>query len=221
MTLPPWSYSMLNAYAICPRRFHHMYILKDLPREAESPVQADGNAVHDALKKRLRLGTALPEQFAHHEPLAAQVAGAQRTMHAELALGCRWEGGKVMPCDMYADNVWGRGRIDVALMDGDSALLLDWKNGKVREDPRELELQALLLRIKHPDLTRVTGAYVWLQKGEVGVMHDLSDFKATWNSLNRQLAEMELRLSKNDWPPDEGPLCGFCPVLKSMCEWKR
>jgi hypothetical protein len=212
---------MLNDYAVCPRRFHHRYILKDLPREGKSQAQLDGDAVHEALKKRLRLGAVLPEPFEHHEPLAAQVAAAERTMLVELKLGCRWEGGRVVPCDFFADHVWGRGIADVVLMDGDAALLLDWKNGKVREDPRELELQALLLRIKHANLTRISGAFVWLQQGAVGVMHDLSDFKATWRSLNRQLAEMEQRLAEGDWPPDEGPLCGYCPVPRTMCEWKR
>jgi CRISPR/Cas system-associated exonuclease Cas4 (RecB family) len=221
MKLSPWSYSMLNNYDVCPRRWHHMYWLKDLPREEKSEAQTYGDRVHDAMKSRLRIGKELPDEFKACEPLAAQVVGAKHTMHVEVKLGAKWDGDRVVSCDFFDPDVWGRGTIDVALLNGSDALVLDWKTGKVREDPKELELQAMLLRIKHPSLTRITGHYVWLKENRVGQRFDLSDFAGAYRYVQKTLKEIEGRLERNDWPPDEGPLCGYCPVPKDKCEWRR
>ena len=50
MKLPVASYSFLNTWAICPHQAARKYIVKDLPREPETPEMAWGNAVHEAME---------------------------------------------------------------------------------------------------------------------------------------------------------------------------
>lgn len=214
------SYSSLNDYEICPRRYYHKWIARDLPPEEKSAAQLEGTRVHDAFKKRLRLGDMLPEDLQHHEPLAAGLIGMKMPLHVELKLGMKEDG---TACGFFDDGVWLRGTADTILLSVADhwAWLGDWKNGKVREDPMELLIQALLLQSKWPDIQTIDGSYIWLTMGKAGQSHDLSDTLATFKWVRERASKIKQRLGTQDWPPDEGPLCGWCPVTKEMCEHKR
>jgi hypothetical protein len=71
--LPVLSYSALNAYQVCPRRFYHMYVAKDLSREEKSKEQLAGTAVHEALKLRIRLNEPLRAEYAAYETIASEI----------------------------------------------------------------------------------------------------------------------------------------------------
>jgi hypothetical protein len=217
-TLPVLSYSALNAYQTCPRRFHHMYVLKDLPREEKSKEQLEGTAVHEAFKKRIRLNEPFPEKYSHYEALVQPVVTAPQIKWTEQKFGMTRDG---KPCDFFADNVWLRGLVDLALVESPTAILLDWKTGKTWEDPFELEIQALLLSTAWPDVKTVKGHYVWLRGAALGTEHDCSDMIKTLGKVLRIEESMRRRLISGEWHPDEGPLCGWCPVTKDKCEHKR
>jgi PD-(D/E)XK nuclease superfamily protein len=217
-SLPVLNYSALNAYQVCPRRFAHMYVFKDLPRETKSKEQLDGTAAHEALKRRIRLNEPLPAEYATYEPIAKTIFDSDKIKYTELKLGIDVTG---LACDFFADDVWLRGALDLVLSSGEEALLLDWKTGKTREDPFELEIQGLLLQAKWPSFRRITGHYVWLRDLTIGAAHDCSNTANTLATIKRTEERLRHRAAGEDWPPDEGPLCGWCPVTKEMCEFKR
>lgn len=211
---PPWSYSNLNDYLICPRRYYRRHVLKDLPPEEKTEAQLKGTAVHEAFRKRIRRGDKLKDELAMYEPLLEpimQVPVHQRM--AELKLGMREDG---TACDFFADDVWGRGAVDAVLILGETAWLVDWKTGKMHSDPLELELQALLLKANYPSLERIVGNFVWLRNVTVGKLLDLSDTVSTRAWVDEKLEEIQ---SRTDWPPDENYLCRFCNVTD--CEYHR
>jgi len=106
-----------------------------------------------------------------------------------------------------------RGKIDATITNGDAAFLPDWKTGSSKyENPFELEVQALLLRAARPGLKKIAGHYVWLKENRVGVVHDLSDFNATWVTINNKVEVIEDCMMSGDWPKNKNPLCGYCPV---------
>jgi hypothetical protein len=70
--------------------------------------------------------------------------------------------------------------IDAHIIKDDTAAVFDWKTGEEREDPFELEIFGLLLKVHHPELKTVKGHYVWLRNLKLGEEHDLSDFAGTW-----------------------------------------
>ena len=47
-------------------------------------------------------------------------------------------------CDFFAKDVWLRGKIDAIVIRQPMAAIFDWKTGKKREDPGELELHAMI-----------------------------------------------------------------------------
>lgn len=213
MKLPVYSYTFLNTYDICPKQAFHRYVLKDHPFVG-SDASKWGNVVHDALDKRLSKGEPLPKEVAKYEFYAAAVEPLKP--QTEMKLGIKRDG---TPVPFFDDDVWLRGKADVAARQGSTAILLDWKTGKKREDPYELELQALMLQAAWPTVERITGHYVWLQDGVVGKAHDVSNTGETLQCLQEKADEIEHGHKMGVWPTKAGPLCGWCPVLS--CEFNR
>jgi PD-(D/E)XK nuclease superfamily len=206
------SYTNLNAYGNCPKRFWHQYLKKDIPDEVKTRQQFGGTKVHEALKKRLKIREPLPQEFGHHEGVCYHLENHNSIKHMELKLGVRRNG---TPCDFFAADVALRGVLDLACSAAPNCLLVDWKSGKPWEDPFELRVQALLLAAHYPELTRFTGFYYWLRTGGVGKTHDL-DPAMTWQMVCNTAKAIQGRLGKHDFPADENALCPWCPVPKGV-----
>jgi hypothetical protein len=177
-----------------------------------------GIHVHEALEAFLAQGEALPASLAHYAHLY-DFPPHGYTVQAELKLGITRSR---QPCDFFDPDAYARGVADVVLTTSrrpDMAMLIDHKTGKVREDPAELELHALLLATHYPRLTTIKGWYNWLAANRMGSVHDLSDVDATWARLVRTQTSIEEahRLGAAAFPPRQGPLCGWCPV--THCEF--
>lgn len=209
-----WSFTILNTYKnICPHQAYRRYIKRDIPY-SETPAIAKGNAIHKALELRVGSNTRLPDDMASYEQFARVFDGKQAK--AELQLGVTTQG---QPCGFFDPQVWGRGKLDVVLVNREVAYLADWKSGKVREDPLELEVQAVLLHVKYPQLKKIVGQYVWLAEHRLGQQYDLSDTRATWELIGRTVESMELDRARGVFEKRQGPLCGWCPVKD--CENNR
>jgi hypothetical protein len=216
MKLPVASFSFLNTWDICPHQAYRRYIAKDLPREPESPEMAWGNEVHSAMEKRLKKGSnfVLPEHMLIFEQFCAPLSKFSFT--PELKLGMTAQGKK---CDFFAGNVFLRGKLDVPIILAHTALLLDWKTGKKREEPYELEIQGLLLEANRPGVEKIIGQYVWLKDLTLGETHDLSCTDRTWQRVTAAMSDVERAMERGTFIKTPGPLCGWCSVMD--CEHNR
>lgn len=214
MKLPPWSFSHLRTAENCLRQYHHLYILKDIPFE-ETEATRWGNVVHSAMENRLKTGAPLAEDFKAYEPFVPAKSGRLRGL-VEYKLGIRQDG---TSCDFFAEDVWGRGKLDFALVDHEqhTAAIVDWKTGKVREDPDELEIFALLLKAKYPALEKITGWYVWLKECKMGKVWDLSDTNGKLAQVKHRLERVQHAADMDAFEPRQGPLCPWCNV--KTCEY--
>jgi hypothetical protein len=207
-----WSYSLLNSFLQCPHKAQHQYVLKDVPY-IETPERKKGNDVHTALENRLK-GKPLPKEYERYE-FFAQPLGRYEGIEPEMKLGVNDLG---EPCGFFDSDVWGRGKIDVPIVVKNSAVILDWKTGKVWEDPFELQVQAVLLKAHHPELQRIVGSYVWLNESRVGVTYML-DPQEGWNKINGIMDDVAHREAMGVWEKKPGKLCAWCPV--KSCEHNR
>jgi len=219
MKLPVVSYTFLRNWENCPRKAHHIHVLKDLPKQPDSELVAmkHGIAVHDAMEARLKKKKPLPETMQKWERFCDFGA---HPIEVELKVAIRSDGS---PCQFFDSDVWCRGKVDVAVFH-DPALtcaIFDWKTGKKREDPAELELHAMMLQRRHPQYKTIVGHYVWLGDNEIGAQHDLSDGASVLASTQRQMAEIQKHADVGYWPPRENPLCGWCPVRSCEFNPKR
>lgn len=210
--MPPWSFSHLTAYKQCPRKYHHLYVLKDIPFE-ESPEMTRGKDVHKAMELRINEGKALPQEMQAYE----QFIPNGYDIRGETKLGILVDG---TPCDFFAPAVWGRGVVDCTVrrrVNTTNAMLLDWKTGKRREDPFELAIQAVLVRAANPELQTIIGYYVWLGERSLGMQHDVSATVSCLAHLVELAGNIERSLEMDYLPPKQSPLCKWCRVKN--CEF--
>jgi|SRR5215475_6318500 len=208
-----YTYTNLNCYdKICAHQFYRRYIKRDI-KFVETPAIKHGNAVHAAMEQRLVGQKPLPAQLRHHEELLTPFEREGLTVHAELKLAIA---DLDKPIDFWHQDAYLRGKLDCVLMDSDRAFMADWKTGKIREDPFELEIGALLLQQNYPHIQYIIGNYVWLAENRVGKTHDLSNTAGTWNKVNAIAMQIE---RDRTWEKRPSGLCGWCDVMD--CEYNQ
>lgn len=217
-----FSFTFLQNEENCPYKAYRLYVVKDIPYQ-KTPNQTFGIDVHKAFERRINEGTPFKDEFQDYEPLAAAVVKHRLPdlvhVRAEYKLAIDQH---ERPTDYWGkkgNRPWLRAIVDASIMAPklQRAHIFDWKTGKVREDPFELQIQAWLLQKYYPGLETFTGSYVWLKDNAVGLPHELSDTERTAASVRAQVAEIGRR--GNEWPKRENALCGWCDVLD--CEFNR
>lgn len=209
------SYTILNTYKNCPHQMMRRYIAKDLGPFVETPKIKWGNAVHSAFEMRVGGGKPLPLDMNQWEAFAQPFDG--QPVQVEQKIGITAER---KPTGYFDANCWFRGKIDVAMIKGDTAYLPDWKTGSSKyESPFELETNAVLLQAKHPHLKKIAGCYVWLKENRVGQLYDLSHTAHTFAEMQRLMAEIAECRRTGDWEKRQSGLCGWCPV-KDCENWR-
>lgn len=210
--IPPWSHTMLSAFGNCMWKGYRVYVAKDLPREEKTPEQLEGTRVHQQFERAVNQGVYgnMPDA---HTALVNPLRNAGAKAEYQLAVS---ETGGPAP---YYPKPWGRVIVDVIVRQGDAALLVDWKTGKVREDPRELMAQSYAVKANFPEIRKVTGVYAWLKEGRLGRVHDLTNTDRWLAGTKALLAKCEEAEATGHWDKQSNPLCGWCPVKD--CEHNR
>lgn len=214
-----WTYTMLQTYAdICPHQAERRYVRKKgdplhIPY-SETKEMKWGNDVHTAMELRILGGKPLPESMHAFEKYARPFDGKQVYCEPKLAINRQ---GK--PTGYFDKDVWGRCRCDVARVEGDKCYLLDFKTGKMRENPFELEVQAVFMRIKHPQLRTIKGQFAWLKDDTLGPLHDLSDVRKTWGRIMSIVEQIEADRVRGEFDKKPGGLCGWCDVKD--CQYNK
>lgn len=205
-----WSYSRIKNYASCPKRHFHIDIAKDY-KEEESEILKWGNEVHDKLAKRLSKKTPLPEGMQEYESWAKKLEAFPGQLFVEQKYGLTED---FRHTGFFDRNVWYRGIADVAIIDGDRGLGVDWKLGKILEDSQQLALIAACLFAAYPALQRVDTLFVWL-KDDAHTRETFlrSDMPGMWAGLLPRVQQLQKAYADSYFPPKSGALCRrWCPV---------
>ena len=214
MKLPILSHTFLSNYENCPRKAWHMYVAKDLPWEEATPEMLEGRRQHEAFDKALKANNA---ELAPDKVTASFVLQADGIKEYEHKMAIAASGS---PCNWQVECTFFRGVADVSIVAPPNALILDWKTGKKREDPTELEGFALLLKAHYPNLEYIGGAYVWLNYGGMGPLHDLSKApEKAYRRIKNQWEGLKARPLEKEWNATPNALCGWCRV-KTCEHWR-
>ena len=206
-----FSFTMLHTYDnICPYQAAQRYVYKNIPFQ-ETEAMRWGNHVHKAMENRIRKGTPLPDNCAKYEPFAAALLPHNPEAEQQLAVD---EAGR--PSHYFNGNPYLRGKLDINIVNGDTAVLVDFKTGRKREYPFELSVQAVLLHARYPNLKKIVGHYLWLADMQMGQQHDVSDTARTWQRIKQIGASIAHDKKQGVWEKREGKLCDYCPC--SDCE---
>lgn len=215
-TAVPWSYSSLQAYETCPRRFYLTRILK-IVSEKQTEATKHGNEVHSALEKYVAGKAKLPDGYAQWTPIADAVRTipGKRVLEYKVALTRA-----LKPTEYFAKDVWVRAVLDVGIAQDDAAYVFDWKTGKRKDDPGQLKLFAGVAFAVWPHIKKARTAYIWLLDGTTDrAVYERDDMQPIFQEFAGRVQRMEESQANNDWPPRPSGLCrAWCPVGKSNCE---
>jgi RecB family exonuclease len=220
-----WSYSSIKTFEQCPKKYFHLKVAKDVK---DDPGEAAdyGTAVHLAAEEFVRDGKPIPEKFAFMRPIVEPLAAKKGTKYCELRLGLHrhWTGDyyDYSPCGFFDKDVWYRGIVDLAIIDGDRAWMIDYKTGKSAKyaDMKQLDLMAGALFATFPDLQVIKSALAYVVSNEFPKKTHYRDSIAEYLSVfEDQLENLDTAMENGVFNPKSGPLCGWCPVT-DCAHWK-
>lgn len=201
-----WSYSLLHCFDdVCPHQGEARYITRTI-KFVPTPEVERGNAIHTAFEHRVGGGKPLPADMQHWERFAAPFDG--RGARTEQWFQIDTEG---RACERNDPRKFGHGKIDLHIVNGESGYIGDWKSGGSKyEDPFELEIGALFLKAKYPQLKTIKGQFFWLKEDRAGQVYDLSDVGKTWGKVCSIMQTIYNYRKIGEYPKKQTPLCGWC-----------
>jgi hypothetical protein len=177
-----------------------------------------GTEVHKALEDYVRDGTPLAKNYERFGPIVDALLEAPGTRHAELELALRKDG---TPCDFRAPDYWVRGIIDLLILDGSTAYIVDYKTGSAKyPDAKQLKLMALMTFAHFPEVNYIKAGLLFLAHDVfIDEAYRREDIDKLWGAFTPSVARLETSSAINVWPANPTPLCGWCPV--DTCEYYK
>lgn len=214
MTTLSHSYSSLDLFDTCPKRYEALRVSKSVKAE-DSEASLAGTRDHKSLENRLLDGSPLPPHLKKAESACEAIANSGMIIkpEQEFALTKGLE-----PCDWWHRDAFLRVKADVALYSGTTAALLDWKTGKRKPKPFQLELGALTQFVTYPTIKSTEAAFLWL-KDDVTDKYKFTredDMSRILGTLLTKTERVEEALDEGVWQAKPGYHCNWCE-LKNTC----
>jgi CRISPR/Cas system-associated exonuclease Cas4 (RecB family) len=211
-----WSFSSLKDYTNCPRQYQEVKVLKNFTKSM-TPQMLYGNEVHKALEDYVGEGKPLAKNYERFKPVLDVFVEMEGDKHPEYKMGLDREGN----ASPYGKGYWVRGIVDLLIVDGEHAFIVDYKTGSNKyPEPKQLKLMALMTFAHFPEVQKI-------KAGLLFVMHDSflaeeytrDDVEKLWSHFKPDLERLELSYENDVWQTNPTPLCGWCPV--KTCEFHK
>ena len=207
MQMPPWTYSQLDSFETCPRKFYHLKVARDIV-EPPSPHAEWGTRVHTAFEEWIKNGSPLPEGMTQWQSLAEKLAKlpGEKLCEQKMALDKNFQ-----PTDWKTS--WTRGVADLLVVHKDRAVVADYKTGK-RKPTEQLDLYAAYTFAHYPQVKVVTTAFVWLKDRKIDKKEVTRDeVPIVWSGFLPRVRKLESAYERDSWPERPSGLCrAWCPV---------
>jgi CRISPR/Cas system-associated exonuclease Cas4 (RecB family) len=212
-----WSFSSLKDFINCPKQYYHIKVAKDFEKKTTHQMLY-GTEVHKACEDYVRDGTPLAKNYERFKPQldALLTIDGQKYCEHEMALTEDFK-----PCAFDSDTRWVRGIVDLLIVDGADAYIVDYKTGSNRyPDPKQLKLMALMTYAHFPEVQSIKAGLLFVMHNTfVTEEYDRKDVDKMWGSFLLDLKRLEVAYGIGTWFPKAGPLCGWCPV--NTCNFYR
>lgn len=171
-----------------------------------------GERIHKFLEVRLAENTTLPVDITHYEPLCKSVEqmakGGELHIEKELVLN-----NNLIPTGWWDTDAWFRSKLDILVVNGAEAVVMDWKTGKRKPDFFQMQIFAVQVFKHFPDVERVKTSLVWLKDMKMDTeMYTKEQASELWSEINMRIARIEKALEYDVWPARPSGLCSYCPV---------
>lgn len=205
------SYSAIKLYENCPLRYYRQRILKDVSDDG-GEASRYGERVHEYLELRLKEAADLPQDISHYEVLCATVEGLANggELHIEKELVLTEE---LTPTGWWEPDAWLRSKLDVLVIRGDTAYVMDWKTGKRNPDFFQLKLFAVQVLKHFPEVQHVKTSLVWLKQLQMDTEeYSREQSNEIWAEIMGKIRRIYNSLEHDTWPARPSGLCRYCPA---------
>ena len=208
MSTPSWSFSRIKSFEQCPKQFYHLKVVKDYA-EPETEAMLYGTSFHTAAEEYVRDGVELPSQFGYAKGVLDALNNKEGDKLCEYRMGLTED---LTPCKFYADNVWWRGIVDLAILDKPKKLawVVDYKTGKNTRyaDKGQLELMALAMFKHFPTIETIRGGLLFVVADELIVETYTADMQeGMWDKWLSDHQQMEIAFENDVWNANPSGLC--------------
>jgi len=214
---PMWSFSSAGQFETCPKQYAEVRVYKRI-KEVMGVEASWGDAVHKSLEMRVKTGAPLPPAHEPYAVLADAIRQLPGTVVAEQDIALDMHLQLVQWMDPKA---WLRGKIDILQINGNRALVLDWKTGKVKPKSDQLRLFALMVFATRPEVDMVRTAFIWIKHRQRTVAEfTRAQVDAMWEPFREKYHRIMWAHITGDFPARPSGLCnGWCPVTDCV-HWK-
>lgn len=205
-----WSYSSLKEFLNCPKQYYHTKVARDYSKKVTEQMLY-GNEVHKALEDYTRDGKPLAKNYQFIQPVLDELLAIPGDKYAEHKMALTRDR---RVCDFDSEERWVRGIVDLLIVDGATAYIIDYKTGSNRyPDPKQLKLMALMTYAHFPEVTRIKAGLLFVLKNTfIPEEYDRDQIDNMWQPFNHDVGRLELSYENSLWPPSPNGLCGWCPV---------
>lgn len=214
------SYSSIKLFENCPLRYYRQRIKKEVVDEG-GEASKHGERIHAFLESRLKgAGMTLNPEAAQYEPLCASVEklARQGTLHIEHELVLTEN---LTPTGWWDADAWLRSKLDVLVIVGNDAVVMDWKTGKRNADQFQMQMFAAQVFKHFPEVQRVKTSLVWLKTLEMDTnQYNRLDMNAIWAEVMKRIQRIHDAYDHGNWPARPSGLCRYCPC-RHDCDYAR
>lgn len=213
------SYSSIKLFENCPLRYYEQRVAKSVKDEGHE-ASVHGDRVHKAIEAKLRSGQALEADMGVYRPyadaVAASVGNGTLLVEEEITINS-----SLQPTGWWDEDAWLRSKLDVLILKGPDANVMDWKTGKRRTDMFQMNLFAAQVFLRYPDVKTVTTTLVWFKDAKLDTeVFQRRQMQSLWADVLGRIQRIEQALAKDNWPARPSGLCPYCPLFKT-CEYAR
>jgi CRISPR/Cas system-associated exonuclease Cas4 (RecB family) len=212
-----WSYSALKEYENCPKKYYEIRVAQNYT-VVPSEQMIYGTEVHKALEDYVKDGKELALNYLRFKPAADALIDIPGEKYPEYEMALFRD---KTPCDFADSNRWVRGIVDLLIVDGDYAFIVDYKTGSNKyPDPKQLRLMSLMTFAHFPNVNKIKAGLLFVMHGSfVTEEYTREDLDKSWAKFNGPLGRLDNSYDNNVWPPNPTPLCKYCPV--KSCDFNR
>lgn len=217
--LVAFSYSRLDGFETCPKKFFHLSVAKDVIDPPNEMTQY-GTDLHLAFADYIRpKKKMLPIHLRQHLPMLNQLRAApgEKIVEQQIAINAQY-----MPTGWFDKDVYCRVISDLTILNGSRGAMFDWKTGKQKEGFDQLRLAAAVMFCIVEELEEVSMHYVWTKNKKITSDRMTRDeMPAVWANLHPRILAYQNAHALQAFPARKGFHCRYCPVKSCPYNEKR
>jgi CRISPR/Cas system-associated exonuclease Cas4 (RecB family) len=212
-----WSFSALKEYVNCPKQYQELKVLKRYEKKATEQMLY-GTVVHKACEDYVAEGKPLEKNYQRFKPVLDSLVAIPGTKYPEHEMALTAD---KQPCGFRDNDRWVRGIVDLLIVDGDYAFIVDYKTGSNRyPDPKQLKLMALMTFAHFPEVNKIKAGLLFvMHESFMDEEYTRDQIPKLWKYFESDLERLNHSYENDVWQANPTPLCGWCPV--KSCEFHK